>query len=67
MALRVRERAAVDVAQLLELERAQRRRAGEEALDVVQVAADVDRDALVPYRPVRRDPVVVLGHRASVA
>jgi hypothetical protein len=66
MALRVHERAAVDVAQLLELERAQRRRAGE-ALDVVEVAADVDRDALVPYRPVRRDPVVVLGHRASVA
>ena len=41
-----------DVAELLGLERAQRGRAGEEAVDVVEVARRVERDALVPPRPV---------------
>jgi len=48
MALQVDEPLAVDPADLLELERAQVGAARLEALDVVEIACGMDRDALVP-------------------
>ena len=59
MALQVQERRARDAGQLALLEGAQGRAAGEEPVDVVEVAAHVDRHALVPQRAVRLAPV---GH-----
>src|ERR687893_2926309 len=52
VALQVEELLARDVAHLLELEGAEVLLAGLEARDVVELAADVDRDALVPAGPV---------------
>jgi hypothetical protein len=52
VALQVDEPLARDVADLLDLERPQRRAARAEPLDVVEVARDVDRNALVPPRAV---------------
>src|SRR3954468_23851728 len=61
MALRVHERGAVDRPQLFELERAQRRAAGQEALDVIEGASHVDRDALVPQSTVAGQPRLSAG------
>ena len=58
---RCTRRAPVDVADLLELERAQRVRAGLEGLDVVEVARHVQRNALVPPRAVQ------VAHALSVS
>jgi hypothetical protein len=52
VALQVQQALARDVADLLDLERAQGVGAAAEGLDVVEAAADVDRDALVPEAPV---------------
>ncbi|HLM30651.1 MAG TPA: hypothetical protein VK326_03215 [Solirubrobacterales bacterium] len=52
MALKMGEALGGNVADLLDLEWPQRRAPGPEALDVVEVARDVDRDALVPPRAV---------------
>ncbi len=48
MALQMHQALALDGPHLLDLEGAQRVGARLEAFDVVEVAADVDRDALVP-------------------
>ncbi len=61
VALQVHERQTVHVAELLWLERPQRRGTGQEAVDVVEVAPRVDRDALVPERPVE------LGRHSSAS
>src|SRR5215207_7488481 len=59
------ERAAGEVAELLHLERAQGGGAGDEALHVVEVAADVDGHPLVPQLAIGLQPV--LAHRRSVS
>src|SRR5215207_9349768 len=59
------ERAAGEVAELLHLERAQGGVAGDEALHVVEVAADVDGHPLVPQLTIGLQPV--LAHRRSVS
>jgi hypothetical protein len=61
VALQVQEVEPAHVAELGDLEGAQVAAPGEEALDVVVLAGDVDRDALVPHRPVQLAPV---GHRS---
>jgi hypothetical protein len=50
--LQVKQTLTRDLADLLDLERAQGVCAGPKSVDVVETAADVDRDALVPELPV---------------
>lgn len=52
MALQVNQKLAGGLADLLDLERAQGVRARAEGVDVVEAAAVVDRDALLPGLPV---------------
>jgi hypothetical protein len=54
VALEVDEALARDVPRLLDLERVERAPPGPEALDVVEAAGSVNRDALVPPGPVCR-------------
>ena len=52
VALQVHERPAFDVAELVDLERQVRRAAANEALQVVELAVDVDGHAFVPHRSI---------------
>lgn len=52
MTLQVQKALAGHVADLLELERAQGVGAAAEGFHIIEVAADVDRDALVPEAPI---------------
>jgi len=56
VALQMHERATLDRAKLVGLERSEGVAPGEEALHVVEVALDVDPHALIPARPVRLAP-----------
>ena len=57
MALQVHEGAPVDRAELRDLKRIEPLVAGDEPLDVVELADEVVGDGVVPPRPVEPDPI----------